>query len=502
MIDDTEKQTDLILAAEDCPPELFDELHSFTSQADSRVLRTLIAHGPVLLRGGRGMGKSAFMVAASRQLDPHNASASAVGIFMTLRHLKFLRATGIEYEKLLCEHIITTTRDVLGTRARDFDPDSDASSVQRALSQLANSLGKRIVLFFDDAAHLGREAALVEFFDTFRTLSSHAVSCKATIYPGVTRSGKRFDIYNDATVVDLLRSEEVPFFDETFLDVMNARYPRSFGRELFHAGLSKQEVASFLAQATLGNMRGFVKACNALQEICPGGVSIGLEKLGETLIQLASNHYWPLLDEVQPKLGKYEPMVDVARGAAELIFKECASKATNPRDILIHREVDERLAKPLQILEYAGFISKRQASRAMKSGGRGARYALNLCTLLELTPKARLTKDIFDRWTSASREEAVQFNIGSKLNQIEVPNPEQWDQTDLEILSKPVETLEKSAAYPYGLTPKKIGVLKGASIKTVGALAEADDDELLALDGIGPAMLRRIHNVLGQAIWM
>ena len=175
-------------------------------------------------------------------------------------------------------------------------------------------------------------------------------------------------------------------------------------------------------------------------------------------------------------------------------------KPKNPRDIAIHRDVDEMLAKPLQILEYAGFVSKREVSRAMKSGGRGARYALNLCSLLEQTPGARLTKELFDRWTGSAREEPVQFNKASKLASLSLP--ELNDASELAILMEPIEKLRKSAAYPYGLTEQKIQVLTEAGIRTVGDLADTDDDALDSLPRIGKAMVERIRHVLGQAIWM
>lgn len=499
MSQEPETQAELILAAEDCPPEQFDNFHTFTTRNDQRVLLSLVAHGPVLLRGGRGTGKSAFMIAASRQLDPQTPEATAVGIYMSLRNAPLLKSTGDAYGRILCQIIIKQVQDSLDERAGDFDPSPDVASVQYALSKLARALGKRIVLFFDDAAHLGREASLEEFFDTYRTLSSSTVSCKAAIYPGVTRFGTRFDVYNDATVIDLLRSEELPDFGETFLEVMTTRYPDAFHEDAFRAGLTKQMVASFLAQSVLGNMRGFVFACNRLQEISAGG-AIGLPQLGASLMHLASNYYWPLLDEIQPKLGKYEPMVVVARAIAEIVFEECGQKPKSPRDILIHRELDERLAKPLQILEYAGFISKREASRAMKSGGRGARYALNLCTLIEHTKGTRLTEALFKGWTSSIREEAVQFNKASKLATITVPVlPES---PDLAIFNEPIGKLGKSYAYPYGLTARLIQVLTQAGIETVGDLAETNDQRLDSLRGIGPAMVQRIRNVLGQAIWM
>lgn len=500
MNDAVEGQAELILAAEDCEPEMFDDLHRFSTRNDNRILLSLVAHGPVLLRGGRGTGKSAFMIAASRQLDPSAKKATAVGIYMSLRNAPLLKSTGSRYGKILCRIIINTVKETLGKRADRFDPDPDVGAVQLELSKLAKTLGKRIVLFFDDAAHLGREASLEEFFDIYRTLSSSTVSCKAAIYPGVTRFGTRFDVYNDATVIELLRSEELPGFAESFYEVMDARYPKAFSEDSFGRGLDKRAVASFLAQSVLGNMRGFVFACNQLKVACGDGRKIGLPELGSVLLHLASNYYWPLLDEIEPKLGKYTPMVPVARGIAEIVFNEAGPKTRNPRDISVHREVDERLAKPLQILEYAGFISRREASRAMKSGGRGPRYALNLCNLLEQIPSARLTKELFEQWTSAAREEAVQYNKASRLASLMLP--ELADSSDLAIFDEPIRKLEKSNAYPYGLTEQKISVLTKAGIKTIGDLAEASDESLDELSTIGPAMVKRIRNILGQAIWM
>jgi|SRR5690348_10021281 len=498
MTDDTDSQ--LVLAAEDCEPARFDDFHKFPSRTDRRVLAALMAHGPVLLRGGRGSGKSALMIAASRQLDPVVPDATAIGIYMSLRHAPLLKSTGDAYGRILCEIITRKVKEVLGARAGKFDPDPDVGSLQVSLSKLAATLEKRIVLFFDDAAHLGREASLEEFFDIYRTLSSSSVSCKASIYPGVTKFGIRFDVYNDATVVDLLRSEELPDFGDTFMQVMEARYSNGFGPGTFSLSLSKEAVVSFLAQATLGNMRSFVFACNALRVRCADGRKIGLTELSETLIELAGNYYWPLLEEIKPKLGTYEPMVSAAHEVADLLFEDVGQRINNPRDILIHRELDEKLAKPLQILEYAGFLSKREASRALKSGGRGSRYALNLCNLLEQTSGSRLTKSLFERWSDSSREEAVQFGRGSSLSNITLPATPSAD--NLAIFNEPISKLEKSQAYPYGLSPQKIEVLTNAGYLTVGDLVEAEDGALDDVWSIGEVMVRRIRNVLGQAIWM
>ena len=63
---------------------------------------------------------------------------------------------------------------------------------------------------FDDAAHIGREKPLEVFFDLFRTLSSSLTSCKASIYPGVTKFGVRFDVrqYQNGKPFDFLQGRK------------------------------------------------------------------------------------------------------------------------------------------------------------------------------------------------------------------------------------------------------------------------------------------------------
>ncbi|MDU6133512.1 MAG: hypothetical protein E6639_28270 [Klebsiella pneumoniae] len=400
---------------------------------------------------------------------------------MSLRHAPLLKSTGEAYGKILCGIIIERVKGLLGDRAIDFDPLPELGAVQFSLAKLAEKLGKRIVLYFDDAAHLGREASLEEFFDIYRTLSSNSVSCKASIYPGVTRFGVRFDVYNDATVVDIFRSEEVSEFADTFLEVMNSRYPHDFNESSFSSSLQKKAVASFLGQAVLGNMRSFVFACNALQLRSNDSQSIGLPDLSDTLLELASNYYWPLLDEIRPKLGMYEPMVETARNIAELLFNDAGQKTNNPRDIIIHRDLDEKFSKPLQVLEYAGFISKREASRALKSGGRGARYALNLCSLLEVSSGSRLTKTLFDKWSGSGRDEAIQFSKGSRLSEVTLPTA--LPEIELAIFSEDISSLVKSNAYPYGLSEQKIQLLRDAGYNSVGELVEATDEQFHEIRG-------------------
>lgn len=509
----------LVLAAEDFDPADFDAAHKF-SISDEAIIKRLIAHGPVLLRGGRGAGKSALMIASSRRLFPKNTESPALGVYLSLRNLPLLRSSGIEYEKiflqLLVDHIFKTFPDFKAT-AGSVEP--TLNQIKQLLGDLTSFYGKRLVLLFDDAAHIGREASLQEFFDLFRTLSSSSVSCKATIYPGVTRFGTRFDVYNDATTIDLFRNETSANYEQFFHSVFTTRYPVFEKNLTYTSGLNAENVSGFLARCVLGNMRGFIFAANKLGEIGEKG-NIDLPKLTEILKNLSENYYWPLLEELRPKLGVYEPMLDPAQDIANVLFQDAANPqkrttarmatgdmhessipdAANP-SVLIFKDIVGKLAKPLELLEYAGFLSRREASKAMKSGGRGVRYQLNLCNLLEKVKGARLTQDIFASWSdSSSVIEPIEFHKGSKLADFAMPEPS--DKLELGVLALDIDKLKRSTAYPYGLTEQKIEVLKRAGLNTIGQLADATDEQLKKIDSIGDVMTVRIKNVVGQAIWM
>jgi len=93
----TQDETNLVLAAEDFDEADFNRLHRF-SRNDERVISKLMAHGPVLLQGSRGSGKSALMRAAAERLA---ADQSALGVYISLRHMPLLRSYGDEYHRIL-----------------------------------------------------------------------------------------------------------------------------------------------------------------------------------------------------------------------------------------------------------------------------------------------------------------------------------------------------------------------------------------------------------------
>ncbi len=498
LVNNEEEQGRLILAAEDCEPNIFKKIHKFSKYEDN-IIRSLIAHGPVLIRGGRGSGKSALLIEAHNRIQ--DSYKTIFNVYLSLRHLPLLRSQGEEYEKIFFRLLVPSINNELqrrGLQDLDIADNFDAGDLQQALVKLSIMLSNRVVLFFDDAAHIGRETGLEEFFNIFRTISSSTVSCKAAIYPGVTNFGTRFDVFNDATVIDISRDERRDDFTDFFVDVINARYPELL-QNTSESLRKNNTLAWFLGRAVVGNMRALIFACNKLS----ANKKIDLLELTNCLIDLSSNYYWPLLDEVAPKLGKYEPLVEPCRELAEILFDYVtADKKQTPTEmttsVIIHRDLVQKYSKLFEILEYVGFITRREVSRAMKSGGRGSRFILNLCNLLEKTSGARLTIGLLEAWRKSDETSEIYKN--SSILAIELP--ELLSEKELSILQMDICHIKKSKSYPYGLTDAKFNILKEANINTIGELAETPDAKLNELESIGIGTINRIHNVVGQAIWM
>ena len=484
------------LAAEEFTDAEFGHYHLF-SQTDEQVIRRLVVAGPVLLRGPRGSGKSAYMLAAHMRIK--NSEPTTFSAYISLRHFPLLAAKADEYLTVLvpyvADHIRKEVRERGMSYPAQFESVTTIAELKEALGELGAALQRRIVLMFDDVAHIGRETSIAGFFDFFRTISSSIVSCKAAIYPGVTKFGARFDFYSDATIVEAQRDERSLDFGEFFGKLLAARHPNLIVRAETRL---KQMLAPLLGRAVLGNVRAFNGLCVHLDAY----QIISVQTVGEGLKWLASSYLYPALEELQTKLGAYAPMLEIAEKIAPIIFEDCGKRRVNA--MIVHRDHIQRLGKVFEILEYTGFIAKREASRSLSksASGRGPRYALSLGPLFESIHGSTLSYELISSLirVSVANEELVEYPPISELQKFDCPEP--TDEIPLDILSLPVAKLEINQAIPYGLTQLMITALTNGNLKTVQDVVKVSVEELQELPLIGRSKARRIRNAVEQAIWM
>lgn len=486
----------LRLAAEEFTDAEFKHYHLF-SQTDEQLIRRLVVAGPVLLRGPRGSGKSAYMLAAHMRMK--NNEASVFSVYISLRYFPLLAAQADQYLSILIPYVANLIKKEIIDRGFKYNSQEKSivtiADLKEVLGELGANLQRRIVLMFDDVAHIGREVSLVGFFDFFRTISSSVVSCKAAIYPGVTKFGARFDFYSDATIVEAQRDERAPDFGDFFNKLLEANNPKLLEKTEIRL---KPILGFLLGRSVLGNVRAF----NALCAYLDTHKIISVQIVGEGLKWLSSSYLYPALDELQTKLGAYVPMLDIAERIAPIIFEDCGRRKVNA--MLVHRDHVQRIGKVFEILEYTGFISKREASRSLwkSSSGRGPRYALSLGPLFESIPGNTMSYELISSLlrVTLANDELVEYPPNSRLTDFNCPEPH--GEIALDILSLHVSKLEIGQAIPYGLTQLIINALIKGGLNTVQDVVKVSVEDLQKLPLIGSAKAKRIRNAVEQAIWM
>lgn len=486
----------LKLSAEEFNDHDFQKYHLF-SVSDEKILRRLIVPGPVLLRGPRGSGKSAYMRQAHKILK--KSRGSIVSAYISLRYFPLITAKSEDYLLILVPYVARHISEAFVACGLETDGLLAISTVDEfntALASLCLRHERRLVILFDDVAHIGREVSLAGFFDFFRTISSSLVSCKASIYPGVTKFGSRFDLYSDATIVEAQRDERTTDFSKFFSDLLSIRYPDLIDRCEIKL---RVVIPILLGRAVLGNVRSFTAFCDYLQE---NDGRITIYSIADGLKWLASGYLYPALEELQTKLGAYTPMLEIAERVSPVFFEDCGKKKVN--SMLVHRDHVQRLGKIFEILEYSGLIAKREASRSLaKSGsGRGARYALSLGPLFEKVPGGTLSYELIEEFTrtSVSNEQMVEYAPTSILAEFDCPTP--TSDQDLDILELPITKLAASKILPYGLTPAILESLQSHGYKNISDIASLSIKQLKEVSNIGDVKALRIKNAVDQAIWM
>ncbi|EJR71528.1 hypothetical protein P4G85_29115 [Bacillus cereus] len=119
----------------------------------------------------------------------------------------------ITYSKLLSDYInILETGDIENnTLLQDQAPSIQLSKIldnphsfKKFLKDLISDFGlHRIVLLFDEAAHVFSFTQQEKFFSFFKSLRDPQIACKVAVYPGITNYGKYFEKGQDAKELSL-----------------------------------------------------------------------------------------------------------------------------------------------------------------------------------------------------------------------------------------------------------------------------------------------------------
>lgn len=214
------------------------------SSKDRSIIDQLKSRSPIILVGGRGVGKSFLMKVAKVELANDFLYDKIMPVYISFIKSSLVATNekgGFLYWMLakICKGIVRQLKrsglvvgasrslDILAGGQIDDRKQTKIEEICLEFENLWRNQGnintenipsvedvknavediceendiKRIVLFIDEAAHIFIREQQAEFFTLFRDLRCPKISCKAAVYPGVTAYGDNFQYSQDATFI-------------------------------------------------------------------------------------------------------------------------------------------------------------------------------------------------------------------------------------------------------------------------------------------------------------
>jgi hypothetical protein len=413
---------------EDIKPEKI--LNYFVeSQLDREIVDLFKSASATVLEGSRGTGKSFLMTVAKTELENSFDILKVLPVYVAFRasslihtsdplqfrhwmvakvineSLKELRKRGLivsQYASSLLSDstnqdsasleislrkIIIAYENSYKTQNELIDATSipDISDVRDAFEEICTSLNlERINIFFDEAAHVFRPEQQRQFFTLFRDLRSPYISCKASIYPGVTHYGRFFEPTHDATFIRIERD----ILEPSYLGVMWDIYQK----QADEANLNFEKYKNLfntLAFSCSGNPRILFKTIAKCNKVNTSEI--------ESVIR---NYYRADIWSEHTKLGdKYlghKALIDWGRNFIEsnvlsTVYNKNQLQINEGKNELtvyfwIHKDAPEMIKEALRLLCYTGIIRKIDDGVRNSHSKIGIRYEIKYGCLLALDP--------------------------------------------------------------------------------------------------------------------
>ena len=270
------------------------------TKRDRSIVDSLRASNPIIIEGSRGTGKSFLMRVAEAQLLGELTQRRILPVYISFvkssliytsdprqfQHWMLARICDRTLRALYKNGLLTTggaSLDVLAGGTVPLSPeqsamqavatqyeesyknpglDVDSSAIpdveafKDAIEDLCDAIDvRRIVLLFDEAAHIFRPEQQRQFFTLFRDLRSPYVSCNAAVYPGVTVYGSAFQTAHDATIMELNRDVLESDYRENMREIVTKQAEADLIADIARQG----ENFNALAYAVAGNPRLLLK---------------------------------------------------------------------------------------------------------------------------------------------------------------------------------------------------------------------------------------------------
>lgn len=377
---------------------------------------------------------------------------------------------------------------------------------------------KRVIFYFDEAAHTLFPYQQELFFTIFKKLKSKNIACKASVYPLITNYGNDFQPSQDAKKIIVEKDDESNDILTFFQEFYSKRIEYDYKREILKNNLNNENFR-IISYASSANPRRFLNLIEKIRQ----NEKLTASKLTQIIREHAHNELWEYHNKLSQGNIDLRAYVEIGKKFINEHIVPTLQKANSKKNrdkkfraFSIDSDVNSDFSKMLKTLEYSGIIDFKKRLK-LREGDVGNYYTLNLslcfaeniinikdigntelrrCPSLSANSKIiqEYTKKIVDLLSSncpkcdSKIDNSMKFcpNCGNDLRDIE--------SVFEKMVKQPINLLK------IELIGYKIMDRLQVKFKTIKELMDADDSDILKIYLIGARRLKNIRIAISDYI--
>ena len=248
-------------------------------------------------------------------------------------------------------------------------------SFKNFILQLCLDVGiERVVLLFDEAAHVFSTQQQEKFFTLFKSLRDPKIACKAAVYPGITNYGKYFEKGQDAKEMMLSWYPNEKNDIDYIKKILRERI-QEYDMDYWNLLTRNTEVINWICICSNGNPRF---AFHIIDNLDMSKVFSKKTLTIQTLInsiRSAFDEKWREFSTLENRMPKYKICIQEAEPFIKNIVQENLKKWNNNKrekqaklsaGFFVETSVYEKISGVFDVLAYANIISIDYSKKSIK----------------------------------------------------------------------------------------------------------------------------------------
>lgn len=244
---------------------------------------------------------------------------------------------------------------------------------------------ERIVLLFDEAAHVFSSVQQEKFFTLFKSLRDHKIACKAAVYPGITNYGKYFEKGQDAKTLWINWMPNDKDDIDYIKDILKKRI-QSYNTEYWNKLTINKGVIETICICSNGNPRFAFHIIDELDNKDLFNKKSITYQMVINAIRSVFESKWKEFNTLKNRMPKYSSYIK----EAEVFIKESIipnlkvwngkRRETNKKlsiGLYIETVAYDKISKIFDILAYANIITINYSKKSIGQGYYGYYVTLN-----------------------------------------------------------------------------------------------------------------------------